>query len=151
MADALVWQLVRNNNSFLVKRGGGGPQAGNARRAGAVQFSREPGNLLGVNSFKYSGLANSKAVNIEASGDGIVLKTKMVKKANLVKKSIEAVPLKLHVKRGLRVVKARSGTNFYRADLLSTAAKKYAKVRSAVRVQKKIIKGARSKTGRDSR
>jgi len=39
--------LIKNNNSFLIKRSG-------------VQFSSEAGNLLNKNSFKFSGLANNK-------------------------------------------------------------------------------------------
>ena len=57
MAEALVWQLIRENNSFLVKRG-------RTKRDGAVQFSREPGNLLNVNSFKYSGIANNHVISL---------------------------------------------------------------------------------------
>ena len=59
MADSLVWMCVKNNNAFLVKRGK------KTSRCGAVQFSKERGNLLNVNSFKYSGLANSKAIDID--------------------------------------------------------------------------------------
>ena len=57
MSDALIWELIKDNNSFLTKRG-------RDPRSGPVQFSSEPGNLLGVNSFKYSGLANSKAAGL---------------------------------------------------------------------------------------
>ena len=87
MGDALIWQLVRKNNSFLVKRGGGGPKAGNSSRAGAVQFSCEPGNVMGVNSFKYSGIAKSKAVGIEQNGTDLSLNMRAYKKANLPVKS----------------------------------------------------------------
>lgn len=59
MSSALIWQLVKNNNAFLVKRG-------RTTRAGAVQFSSEPGNLLNVNSYKYSGLATESSVGISA-------------------------------------------------------------------------------------
>ncbi len=52
MSADLVWAIVKNNNSFLVKRQN-------------VQFSSEPSNLLNLNSFKYSGIANYK-VKIEA-------------------------------------------------------------------------------------
>ncbi len=90
MGDALIWQLVRNNNSFLVKRGGGGPKAGNSSRAGAVQFSCEPGNVMGVNTFKYSGLAKAKAVGIEQTGTDLSLDMKAYKKANLPSKSGES-------------------------------------------------------------
>lgn len=66
MADALVWQLIRENNSFLVKRE-------RTARRGAVQFSKEPGNLLNVNSSKYSGIANEKVINIS----GLSVSTKV--------------------------------------------------------------------------
>eukprot|EP00953_Heterococcus_sp_UTEX-ZZ885_P016722 9384-Heterococcus_DN1.PRE.2 len=33
-------------------------------RSGAVAFSSEPGNLMNLHSYKYSGLANSKTVHI---------------------------------------------------------------------------------------
>lgn len=57
MSSALIWHLVRDNNSFLVKRG-------RTSRAGSVQFSSEPGNVLSVNTYKYSGLANEKTVDV---------------------------------------------------------------------------------------
>lgn len=57
MSSALVWQLIKNHNSFLVKRG-------RTHRAGAVQFSAEPNNLLNVNSAKFSGLANERTVGV---------------------------------------------------------------------------------------
>lgn len=45
--DSLVWEIVRKNNSFLVK------QFGNSNAK--VQFSKEPNNLYNVHSYKYSG------------------------------------------------------------------------------------------------
>lgn len=40
-----------------------------ARRSGKVVLTAEPNNLTNVNSFKYSGLANSKAVGIQFAQD----------------------------------------------------------------------------------
>ena len=57
MSSDLVWELVKKNNRFLVKRDG-------------AQFSGEPFNLKNQNSFKYSGLANTRAVNVALSKDG---------------------------------------------------------------------------------
>ncbi|OLL27014.1 putative 60S ribosomal protein L28e [Neolecta irregularis DAH-3] len=64
----LVWQCIRNNSSFIVKR----------KDAGQVVFSREPLNLLNKHSFKHSGLSNAKAIGVVAapSGKGISLITK---------------------------------------------------------------------------
>ncbi len=59
MSSSLVWQLVKDHNSFLVKRG-------RSARLGAVQLSAEPGNVLNVNSFKYSGLAHHNTVHVGA-------------------------------------------------------------------------------------
>ncbi|KAF9996456.1 60S ribosomal protein L28, partial [Entomortierella chlamydospora] len=65
MSADLTWLLIKNNNSFLVKRSG-------------VQFSSEAGNLLNKNTFKYSGLANKKTIDISAAatGRGVVVATK---------------------------------------------------------------------------
>ncbi|KAG8630184.1 hypothetical protein KVT40_001803 [Elsinoe batatas] len=60
VSPALVWEITRKNNSFLVKR----------KQAGGVQFSRDPLNLLNKHSNKYSGYANSKAIGVNAGPDG---------------------------------------------------------------------------------
>ena len=46
--DSLVWEIVRKNNSFLIKQFGNGDAK--------VQFSKEPNNLYNVHSYKHSGL-----------------------------------------------------------------------------------------------
>jgi hypothetical protein len=52
MASAdLIWQLVKKNNAFLVKR--------NGNSNASVQFSSEPNNLYNLNTFKYSGNFNA--------------------------------------------------------------------------------------------
>jgi large subunit ribosomal protein L28e len=71
MSESLVWMLIKNNNAFLQKRG-------RTARSGAVQFSSERGNLMNVNSFKYSGLANSKAIDISIGAGGITLSQKVM-------------------------------------------------------------------------
>ena len=92
MSADLIWQLVKNNNSFLVKRG-------RTNRSGCVQFSREPGNVMGVNSFKYSGLACGKTISIGTSEDGknVTLTTKVLYKAQytIYILSIDGMPFHL--------------------------------------------------------
>ena len=44
----LIWEIVKKNNSFLVK------EFGNS--TAMVQFSKESNNLYNVNSFKHSGV-----------------------------------------------------------------------------------------------
>lgn len=43
----LIWEIVKKNNSFLVKEFG--------RGTASVQFSKEPNNLYNLNSYKHSG------------------------------------------------------------------------------------------------
>ena len=59
MSEALIWHLIRDNNSFIVKRE-------QTSRRGIVQFSKEPGNLMNAHCFKYSGLANNATIDISA-------------------------------------------------------------------------------------
>lgn len=44
----LIWEIVKKNNSFLVKEFGNNTQS--------VQFSRESNNLYNLNSYKFSGM-----------------------------------------------------------------------------------------------
>merc|ERR1712018_120625 len=56
MSQAVVWSIVRQNHAYLVK----------SKRNGGVQFSKHPPNLKNKNTLKYSGIANSKTVAIQA-------------------------------------------------------------------------------------
>ncbi|PIA64468.1 hypothetical protein AQUCO_00100149v1 [Aquilegia coerulea] len=73
---SLVWEIVKKNNSFLVKEFGNGTQM--------VQFSKESNNLYNLNSFKYSGLADKKTVSVQPAGKdlSVVLSTTKSKKQN---------------------------------------------------------------------
>ncbi|KAI1790999.1 ribosomal protein L28e [Ganoderma leucocontextum] len=62
MSSDLQWLLLRKNNSFIVKRLVEGPI-----------LSKEPGNLTNIHSFKYSGLANEKAIAIADTESGVKL------------------------------------------------------------------------------
>ena len=68
MASAeLVWQIVKDNSCFLQKRKvPGRSQMGKM----GPHFTTEPNNLAGINSWKYSGLANTKSVGIDAAAGG---------------------------------------------------------------------------------
>ncbi|KAF7340985.1 Ribosomal-L28e domain-containing protein [Mycena sanguinolenta] len=55
MSTDLQWLLIRNNNSFIVKRG--------------ADVGR--GNLRNIHSHKFSGLANTKTISITDSGNGV--------------------------------------------------------------------------------
>ncbi|KAL1927009.1 hypothetical protein VTP01DRAFT_5339 [Rhizomucor pusillus] len=109
MSADLVWTLVKNNNSFLVKRPG-------------VQFSAEKGNLMNLHSYKYSGLANAKTVDIRADGArGVRVTTKKVKKANLPSK-VNNVTVISRSRRGTaKAVANLVARSKYRPDLREAA------------------------------
>ncbi|KAM0985893.1 hypothetical protein ACFX13_013356 [Malus domestica] len=56
----LIWEIMKKNNSFLVKEFG--------RSHVCVRFTKEPNNLLNLHSYKHSGLANKKTVTIQGVG-----------------------------------------------------------------------------------
>lgn len=124
MAEALVWHCIRDHNSFLHK-------AGRTSRAGEVQFSKEAGNVMAVNTFKYSGLANNKACSVEAGAAGIVLKRKNAKSAGKPSKTMSTIPMKANKKHALKVLKNLVGTNKYRADLASAVSARYLRLHEA--------------------
>lgn len=52
----LIWEIVKKNNSFLVKEFGNGT-------AGVV-FSKEPNNLYNLHSYKHSGQYYTRILNM---------------------------------------------------------------------------------------
>ncbi|KAL7268207.1 hypothetical protein RUND412_009177 [Rhizina undulata] len=61
VSDDLIWAITRDNSSYIVKRGYAGSR---------VTFSKEPLNLTNKHSRKYSGLANEKAIGVQANEKG---------------------------------------------------------------------------------
>ncbi|XP_031257828.1 60S ribosomal protein L28-2-like [Pistacia vera] len=107
---SLIWEIVKKNNCFLVKEFG--------RGTASVQFSKEANNLYNLNSFKHSGLANTKTVTIQPGKDQFVLlattKTKKQNKpASLLHKSL----LKKEFRRMAKAVANQVSDNYYRPDL----------------------------------
>ena len=105
----LQWLLVRKSNSFLVKQKG----------LGRV-FSREPGNVASLHSYKHSGVVNDKAVGVTPapSGRGVVLTTKKTKTApNSVRSSRTCTTIQGGSRRVARAVANAVAKNGYRADL----------------------------------
>jgi large subunit ribosomal protein L28e len=105
MSADLVWQIVKNNNAYLVKKSG-------------VQFSSEPGNLMNVNSFKYSGIANNKSVIIGSTEKGVSFATTKASNKNLKTSSVE-------LKKGARPSAAavKNVLKGYRPDLSKVSIK----------------------------
>ncbi|KAL6850890.1 hypothetical protein ACO1O0_008016 [Amphichorda felina] len=66
VSSDLIWEVVRNNNSFLAK----------SKQNGGVQFSRDPLNLINKNVRKHAGFVNDKAVGIVRNEKGFTVITK---------------------------------------------------------------------------
>lgn len=143
-ADSLVWELVKNNNSFMRKK------SGRTSRSGSVRFSVERGNLMSKSSYKYSGLANSKTIDISATEDNRATLTIKTKKAGTSGKSGKAaIALNKDFRRTEKTIKSQATDNYYRPDLKSAALAKYTAVYKSNRVAKGVKKTAPVKKGRN--
>ena len=130
----LIWEIVKKNNSFLVKEFGNGTQS--------VQFSKEPNNLYNLNSYKHSGLANKKTVTIQPAGKDqyVLLATTKSKKqgkpASLLHKSI----MKKEFNRMAKAVVNQVAANYYRPDLKKAALVRLSAVNRSLKVAKSCVK-----------
>jgi large subunit ribosomal protein L28e len=142
-ADSLVWEIVKNNNSFMRKK------SGRTSRSGSVRFSVEPGNLTSRSTYKYSGLANSKTIDISSTGDNRAALTLKTKKAATSGKSGKAtIALNKSFRRTEKTITGQATDNYYRPDLKSAALAKYTAVYRGNRVAKGVKKALPIKRGR---
>ncbi|KAJ8774199.1 hypothetical protein K2173_009630 [Erythroxylum novogranatense] len=130
----LVWEIVKRNNSFLVKQFG----RGNAK----VQFSKEPNNLYNLNSFKHSGLANKKTVSIQAGGKdlSVVLSTTKTKKQNKPAALRHDSVMNKEFRRMTKAVENQVADNYYRPDLKKAALARLSAVHRSLKVAKSGVK-----------
>ncbi|KAK4774122.1 hypothetical protein SAY87_029141 [Trapa incisa] len=126
----LIWEIVKKNNSFLVKEFG--------RGTAGVQFSKEPNNLYNLNTYKHSGLANKKSVIIQADGkeNAVVLATTKIKKPNKPVSSLHKCLLKKEFHRMAKAVVNQVGGNYYRPDLKKAALARLSVVHRSLKVSK---------------
>ena len=132
MSSPLVWLLVRNNNSFLVKRDG-------------AQFTRERNNLTGCNSFKFSGLANTKTVGVEVADKKVAVVLKKTRRGAAFKPSsaYSRTVLTKHVNggkvKGAEAIKTFTSKSFYRGDLTRFAIARYHALHRSLKVDSSKI------------
>ena len=126
---SFVWEIVKKNNSFLVKQFG--------RGTAALQFSKEPNNLCNLNSFKYSGLANAKTVTIQPGKDqSVVLATSKTKKQNKPAALLHKSVMKKEFHRMAKAVKNQVVDNRYRPDLKKAALARLSVVNRSLKIAK---------------
>ncbi|KAL7579411.1 hypothetical protein ACA910_014079 [Epithemia clementina (nom. ined.)] len=142
--DQLVWECIRKNNSFLRKTNG------SSKRSGAVQFSVEKGNLKSLNMLKYSGVANSKAIDVVCTPENRAqLVTKTASKCHdQPKKAMVATNVNKDFRRTEKLLLKQTTDVYYRRDLKAAMLGKYTKVYQANRRAKGIIKPVPCKKGR---
>ncbi|KAF0852765.1 60S large subunit ribosomal protein eL28 (rpL28) [Andalucia godoyi] len=120
----LVWSLVKNNSSFLIKRKG-------------VQLSSDPLNLTNKNTFKDNGFLNRKAIGIQASKDGITVSSKSTASGRASKPA--ALVNKYTTKASTKRAAAKFIANFkaYRPDLLQAGFRRFSALNKAARASAK--------------
>ncbi|EFX00650.1 60S ribosomal protein l28 [Grosmannia clavigera kw1407] len=109
----LVWEIVRPQNAFLVKRITGG----------GAHFSRDPLNLTNEHSRKYAGFVNDKAVGVIAGAEGgvqVITKTKAQNKP--AKSQVVSVQgANKSARKTYRSIAGAVAKSGYRADLRAAA------------------------------
>ncbi|KAI4329176.1 hypothetical protein L6164_021468 [Bauhinia variegata] len=130
----LIWEIVKRNNSFLVKEFGNG--------TASVQFSKESNNLYNLNTFKYSGLANKKTVTIQPAGkdQSVLLATTKTKKQNKPASLLHKSVMKKEFRRMANAVANQVANNHYRPDLKKAALARLSAVNRSLKVAKSGVK-----------
>ncbi|KAL6495925.1 60S ribosomal protein L28A [Orobanche gracilis] len=129
----LIWEIVKKNNSFLVKEFGNGTSS--------VRFSKEPNNLLNLHSYKHSGLANKKTVTIQPGKDqSVLLATTKTKKQNKPASLLNKSVLKKEFHCMTNTVSNQVADNYYRADLKKAALARLSVVHRGLKVAKSGVK-----------
>mmetsp|Transcript_120421 Transcript_120421/g.257101 ORF Transcript_120421/g.257101 Transcript_120421/m.257101 type:complete len:143 (+) Transcript_120421:71-499(+) len=139
MAPAdLIWECVKQHNSFIRKS------------PNMPTMSAEPGNLCGLNSFKYSGLASQKVLDVSSTTKGkkesimLTVRSKVGSKAQRPKLALVKTALRKDTKKGLATLAKTMDAGFYRKDLLALANAKYAKVKTSFKKRKVAVKSRRA-------
>lgn len=141
MSGDLIWEIVKNNSSFI--------RQPRRKNQGMPVFNAEPGNLMGLNSYKYSGLGG-KVLDVKAVKTG--QKEKIILVTSNKKKSRSIRPASMFVETGLSKKAGDASSSldkvvsagFYRRDLLELAKAKYAKVKTSFKKKKLVVKSRRA-------
>mmetsp|Transcript_50834 Transcript_50834/g.129106 ORF Transcript_50834/g.129106 Transcript_50834/m.129106 type:complete len:141 (-) Transcript_50834:68-490(-) len=138
MSSSLLWECIKGNNSFIRKS------------VNMPIMSREPGNLMGLHSFKFSGLANSKVLDVSSKKVGSkekIMLTTHHKKGSRVHRPgsiLLAAGLSKSTKKGLQQVTKATEGSFNRRDLMELAKIKFQKVKTSFKKKKLVFKSRRA-------
>jgi large subunit ribosomal protein L28e len=126
----LMWPIVREQSCFAIKRKVNG-RSGMGKYG--PRFTKEPNNVTGINSFKYSGLVNDKTVGLRQAEKGVVLtkKTRKPDRLNKPSKLYNNVTLTKDFRRVANAIIKETQANYYRADLTKAALAKWSLIHAA--------------------
>ncbi|EMR62766.1 hypothetical protein MGN70_011364 [Eutypa lata] len=138
----LVWEIARTNNSFLVKR----------KQSGGVQFSRDPFNLKNLNSRKYAGFVNNKAIGVVPAEKGGV-KVLSKKEGSIQQPAKSTAEITYHGGKSSRhtykAVAGQTAKSGYRPDLREAAVSRVSAIRQSQKeakpVPEKKLRGTKAK------
>ena len=125
----VVWSVVKDTSAHLLKRKAS--RKSGMGKAGA-QLTLEPNNLTGINSFKYSGLANPQAVDLSIAADTkgkkenkVQYSVKSAMKTNNPKQGSAKILLSKGAKRSANSIVKSTEARAYRSDLKADALARY--------------------------
>ncbi|KAM7201044.1 putative ribosomal protein l28e protein [Naviculisporaceae sp. PSN 640] len=123
----LIWEIVRSQNSYTV-----------ANKSGP-RFSRDPLNLLNVESRKYAGFVNDKAIGITPAEKGGV--TVVSKKAGFANKPAQGFVTVTYgggktARKTYKAVANQAAKRGYRSDLRALAVARVSAIRKSQRPTK---------------
>lgn len=143
----LNWLIVRNHNAFLLKKTNIPKPFSTVRTATQCVrlvlllwpipvFVQEPGNLMNVSSFRYSGLVHKKTVGIVPAADkkGFTLVYKKRKNTNKPAKNVAKITFKAGPRRSLSKLRKHLTTQKYRKDLTKAALRRASAVMRSQKV-----------------
>eukprot|EP00747_Dinoflagellata_sp_TGD_P161892 gnl/TRDRNA2_/TRDRNA2_178893_c0_seq1.p1 gnl/TRDRNA2_/TRDRNA2_178893_c0~~gnl/TRDRNA2_/TRDRNA2_178893_c0_seq1.p1 ORF type:complete len:142 (+),score=36.62 gnl/TRDRNA2_/TRDRNA2_178893_c0_seq1:74-499(+) len=137
VAAELIWECVKDNSSFIRKS------------PNMPVFSAESGNLCGLNSFKYSGLANKNVLNVSSQKTGkketivVTQSNKKSSRAYRPKSLFRTTGVNKASKKGLASLEKMTGARYYRRDLMALAKAKYVKIKTSLKKKKITVKSRR--------
>ncbi|KAI1180220.1 ribosomal L28e protein family-domain-containing protein [Nemania sp. FL0916] len=122
VSSDLIWEIVRGNNSYLVKR----------KSSGGVQLSRDPLNLTNKNARKWAGFVNEKAIGVAPAEKGGV--KVLSKKSEASQKPAKSVTETTYSggkssRKTYVAVANQAAKNGYRADLREAAVARASAIR----------------------
>ena len=138
MSTELIWECIKTNSSFIKKQ------------KNMPVFSAESDNLCGLNSMKYSGLANKKVLGLKSVKNGkkegiqLVRSSPKEETAFLPEKRTNATGIHKYSKKGLAAIDKLMADKLYRKDLIKLVKEKYVKIKKSFKKKKKIVKSRRS-------